>query len=67
VTVAQGEGNRDQVVIRGISTASDFFRHGIRDDQERFRDLYNVERIEVVQGPAAVLFGEAAQVASSTS
>ena len=57
VGVAQGEGNRDQVVLRGISTASDFFVNGIRDDQERFRDLYNVESIEVVQGPAAVLFG----------
>ena len=57
VSVAQGEGNRDQVVLRGISSASDFFVNGIRDDQERFRDLYNVERIEVVQGPAAVLFG----------
>jgi catecholate siderophore receptor len=57
VSVAQGEGNRDQVVIRGISTASDFFVNGIRDDQERFRDLYNVQSIEVIQGPAAVLFG----------
>jgi catecholate siderophore receptor len=57
VSVAQGEGNRDQVVLRGINTASDFFVNGIRDDQERFRDLYNVQRVEVVQGPAAVLFG----------
>jgi len=57
VSVAQGEGNRDQIVLRGISTATDFFVNGIRDDQERFRDLYNVETLEVVQGPAAVLFG----------
>ena len=57
VSIAQGEGNRDQVVLRGINTASDFFVNGIRDDQERFRDLYNVESIDVVQGPAAVLFG----------
>ena len=57
VTVAQGEGNRDQLVMRGTSTSSDFFVNGIRDDQERFRDLYNVDAIEVVQGPAAVLFG----------
>jgi catecholate siderophore receptor len=57
VTVAQGEGNRDQLVIRGISTASDFFVNGVRDDQERFRDLYNVQSVEVLQGPAAVLFG----------
>jgi catecholate siderophore receptor len=57
VSIAQGEGNRDQVVLRGISTASDFYVNGVRDDQERFRDLYNVERVEVVQGPAAILFG----------
>jgi catecholate siderophore receptor len=57
VSIAQGEGNRDQVVLRGISTASDFFVNGVRDDQERFRDLYNVQSIEVLQGPAAVLFG----------
>ena len=57
VTVAQGEGNRDQLVMRGINTNSDFFVNGIRDDQERFRDLYNVDAVEVVQGPAAVLFG----------
>jgi len=57
ISIAQGEGNRDQLVLRGISTASDFFVNGIRDDQERFRDLYNVESVEVVQGPAAVLFG----------
>ena len=57
VSIAQGEGNRDQLVLRGMSTASDFFVNGIRDDQERFRDLYNVESVEVVQGPAAVLFG----------
>jgi catecholate siderophore receptor len=57
VTISQGEGNRDQIVLRGISTNSDFFVNGIRDDQERFRDLYNVESVDVVQGPAAVLFG----------
>jgi catecholate siderophore receptor len=57
VSVAQGEGNRDQLVIRGISSSSDFFVNGIRDDQERFRDLYNVETLELLQGPAAMLFG----------
>jgi catecholate siderophore receptor len=57
VSIAQGEGNRDQLVLRGFSSASDFFVNGIRDDQERFRDLYNVQRIEVLQGPAAMLFG----------
>jgi catecholate siderophore receptor len=57
VSVSQGEGNRDQLLLRGNSTNSDFFMNGIRDDQERLRDLYNVDAIEVIQGPAAVLFG----------
>ncbi|HET8941426.1 MAG TPA: TonB-dependent siderophore receptor, partial [Rudaea sp.] len=57
VYVKQGEGNRDQVYIRGVDTKSDFFVDGMRDDTEYFRDLYNVEHVDVLQGPAAVLFG----------
>src|SRR5262249_34143149 len=33
----QGEGNRDQVVIRGQSSSADFFINGIRDDVQYFR------------------------------
>ena len=29
---AQGEGNRDQAIIRGQSTSADFFVNGVRDD-----------------------------------
>ncbi|TAN09041.1 MAG: TonB-dependent siderophore receptor [Rhodanobacteraceae bacterium] len=57
VSVAQGEGNRDQLVIRGVSTKSDFFIDGVRDDSEYFRDLYNLSEVDVLQGPAALLFG----------
>lgn len=53
----QGEGNRDQVVIRGNSTSADFYVDGIRDDAQVFRDLYNLERVEVLQGPAGMAFG----------
>src|SRR3954470_13398803 len=28
----QGEGNRDQIVIRGSSTTADFYVNGVRDD-----------------------------------
>lgn len=54
---AQGEGNRDQVILRGINTTADFFVDGIRDDMQIFRDLYNLERIEVLKGPGGMAFG----------
>ena len=56
-TAHQGEGNRDQVVLRGNSTTADFFVDGIRDDAQTFRDLYNLERVEVLKGPAGMVFG----------
>lgn len=54
---AQGEGNRDQVVLRGINTTADFFVDGVRDDMQIFRDLYNLERVEVLKGPGGMAFG----------
>jgi len=56
-TVHQGEGNRDQVVLRGNSTTADFFVDGVRDDAQVFRDLYNLERVEVLKGPGGMVFG----------
>ena len=57
VLMHQGEGNRDQVVLRGNSTTADFFVDGIRDDAQVFRDLYNLERVEVLKGPGGMVFG----------
>lgn len=55
---AQGEGNRDTVVLRaGAGSTADFFVDGVRDDAQYFRDLYNIERVEVLKGPSAVIFG----------
>ncbi len=53
----QGEGNRDQIIIRGNSTTADFFVNGVRDDAQIFRDLYNLERVEVLKGPGGMAFG----------
>jgi catecholate siderophore receptor len=55
--MAQGEGNRDAIVLRGNSSTADFFVDGVRDDVEYFRDLYNVERVEALKGPNAMIFG----------
>ncbi len=57
VSVQAGEGNRDQFYIRGVNTKSDFFVDGLRDDSPYFRPLYNVSHVDVLQGPAAILFG----------
>ena len=56
-TPGTGEGNRDQITLRGNNTTADFFRDGVRDDVQYFRDFYNVERIEVLKGPNAMIFG----------
>ena len=52
-----GEGNRDTLVLRGNSSTADFFIDGVRDDVQYFRDFYNVDRVEVLKGPNAMIFG----------
>jgi len=52
-----GEGNRDALVLRGNSSTADFFVDGVRDDVQYFRDFYNVDRVEVLKGPNAMIFG----------
>lgn len=54
---AQGEGHRDQIVLRGNSSTADFFVDGLRDDVQYYRGLYNLERVEVLKGPNALIFG----------
>lgn len=56
-TVAQGEGHRDQITLRGQNTTADFFLDGVRDDVQYFRSLYNIERVEILKGPFALIFG----------
>lgn len=57
ITMQQGEGHRDAPVIRGNATTADFFVNGVRDDVQYYRDLYNLDRVEAVKGPNAMIFG----------
>jgi catecholate siderophore receptor len=57
VTVHQGENNRDQIIFRGNSSSADFFLNGVRDDVQYYRDLYNLDGVEVLKGPNAMIFG----------
>ncbi|MHA2941149.1 TonB-dependent receptor [Ralstonia mannitolilytica] len=57
VSASLGDAQRDQVTIRGFSSINDQYVDGLRDDSLYFRDLSNIDRIEVLKGPAAVLYG----------
>ncbi|NHO87065.1 TonB-dependent siderophore receptor [Pseudoteredinibacter isoporae] len=57
LSISQGEGHRDAIIIRGIQTTADFFIDGLRDDVQYYRPLYNVEQVEVLRGSNALLFG----------
>ncbi|OWY30447.1 TonB-dependent siderophore receptor [Herbaspirillum robiniae] len=47
----------DVYKIRGFSALSDMMLDGIRDDMQYIRGLGNIERVEILKGPAAVLYG----------
>lgn len=57
VNSSQGEGHRDAVVFRGVRSTADFFIDGMRDDVQYYRSLYNLEQVEILRGPNALLFG----------
>ncbi|MEL6258036.1 MAG: TonB-dependent receptor plug domain-containing protein, partial [Pseudomonadota bacterium] len=57
VTASQGEGHRDAVVFRGVRSTADFFIDGVRDDVQYYRSFYNLEQVEILRGPNALLFG----------
>jgi catecholate siderophore receptor len=60
VAIHQGEGNRDELVIRGVDSSANFFVNGFRDDVQYFRDLYNAQSVEILKGPSALTFGRGA-------
>ena len=57
VNTSQGEGHRDAVVFRGNRSTADFYIDGARDDVQYYRSLYNLEQVEILRGPNALLFG----------
>lgn len=57
ITIGQGEGHRDQVILRGQPSTADFFLDGLRDDAQYYRPLYNTQQVEVLKGANVLLFG----------
>ena len=60
ISLAAGEGGGaqgDNLTLRGFSARNDYFLDGIRDQGSYTRDIFNIESIEVLKGPSALLFG----------
>src|SRR6201996_3259018 len=57
LNVGEGAARGDTVNLRGFSAFNDFFLDGVRDAAVYTRDSFNLQSVEVVKGPSAVLFG----------
>ena len=60
VSLETGEGQRDEIFIRGQETTADFYLDGLRDDAQYYRSLYDIERVEILKGSNALIFGRGA-------
>jgi len=59
ISLAAGEGGAqgDNLTIRGFSARNDIFLDGMRDFGSYYRDPFNYESIDVLQGPTSATFG----------
>lgn len=60
ITYAAAEGGTQAsqlFYMRGFASGGDLFIDGIRDIGEYNRDLFNMESVEVLKGPSALMFG----------
>lgn len=59
ISIAAGEGGAqgDNLTIRGFSARNDIYLDGIRDFGSYYRDAFDYEAIDVLQGPASAEFG----------
>ena len=59
ISLAAGEAGAqgDNLTIRGFTARNDIFLDGIRDFGSYYRDSFNYEQVDVLEGPAGVQFG----------
>jgi catecholate siderophore receptor len=59
ISLAAGEGGAqgDNLTIRGFTARNDIFLDGMRDFGSYYRDSFNYEEVDVLQGPTSVTFG----------
>ena len=59
ISLAAGEAGAqgDNLTIRGFTARNDIFLDGIRDFGSYYRDSFNYEQVEALEGPAGIQFG----------
>jgi catecholate siderophore receptor len=59
ISIAAGEGGSqgDNLTIRGFTARNDLFIDGMRDFGSYYRDPFDLQEVEVLQGPSSVTFG----------
>ncbi len=59
ISLASGEGSSqgDALTIRGFTARNDIFLDGMRDFGSYYRDPFYLQNIQVLKGPASILFG----------
>jgi catecholate siderophore receptor len=59
ISLAAGEGGSqgDNLTLRGFTARNDIFLDGMRDFGSYYRDPFNYQEVEVLEGPSGVTFG----------
>jgi catecholate siderophore receptor len=59
ISLAAGEAGAqgDNLTIRGFTARNDIFLDGIRDFGSYYRDSFNFEQVDALEGPAGIQFG----------
>ena len=59
ISLAAGEGGAqgDSLTIRGFTARNDIFLDGMRDFGSYYRDPFDMQEVEVLQGPSSITFG----------
>jgi catecholate siderophore receptor len=59
ITIGGAEGGQigNNINLRGFTARTDMYIDGFRDRGQYYRDLFDLEQVEVLQGPSSMLFG----------
>ncbi len=59
ITIGGAEGGQigNNINLRGFTAQNDIYLDGFRDRNQYYRDTFDLEAIEVLYGPSAMLFG----------
>src|SRR6185437_5635200 len=59
ITIGGAEGGQigNNINLRGFTARTDIYLDGFRDRGQYYRDVFDLESIEVLQGPSSMLFG----------